>query len=317
MKKLTLILALIGLFTMCKPKQPADSITFSKTNLYPEGVEFDETSNSFLVTSLKEGMVGKVGTDGKYTPFIQDENLISAIGIRIDRTNNRIYVCSSDPGASVKTKPETQGKLAGLGVYELKTGKKIAYLDLGSLTETGNFANDIALDDKGNVYVSNSFGPSIFKVTKDLKAEVFLENERFKGEGFGLNGLVYDPSGFLIVAKYNEGVFFKIPVSNPSQFTEIKLDSKIVGADGLLWGENGKLIVIANAGTNKVFELSSSDGWDSAKIESEVAAGEVFPTTGIKVGKNYFYLHSMLNKLFDPKNTVPTEQFIIKKLDFK
>lgn len=311
------ILIITILFSLAACQKPRTSVNFAKAGLYPEGLEYDEKADNFLVTSLSQGNVGKVTPDGKYSEFVKDDELVSAIGIRIDRKNNRILVCNSDPGASVKTNKDTQGKKAGLGIYDLATGKKTSYIDLGALNpDAGNFANDIALDDKGNIYVTNSFSPIIFQIGSDLKAKIFLQNDRFKGEGFGLNGIVYDEKGFLIVSKYNEGVLFKVPVNDPEKFTEVKLAEKIVGADGLLWGNNGNLIVNANASTNKSYEIKSKDNWESAEIVNSISTGEVFVTTGVKTKHGIFILYSMLNKLFDPNNKVPAESFTIQKLEF-
>lgn len=321
MKNIILVL-LIGIsMSFCasggtKSTPSGKSISFEQTNLYPEGLEFDEKSNLFLVTSLKEGMVGKVSMDGKYTPFIKDNDLISAIGIRIDSANNRILVCNSDPGASVKTKKESQRKIAGLGIYDLSTGKKLKYIDLAKLAKDGNhFANDIALDDKGNIYVTNSFSPIIYKIGKGDKPEILINHERFKGQSFNFNGLVFESkTNSLIVAKSNEGILFKFPLSDPTKFTEVKTD-KLVGADGLLWGENGKLIVIQNA-SGKVVELESSDNWTTAKETGSFVTGSVFPTTGIKTKNGIFVLYAMLHRLFDQTTKHTVNKFTIQEVKF-
>ncbi|MCB1158553.1 MAG: hypothetical protein KDK45_13705, partial [Leptospiraceae bacterium] len=176
------------------------------------------------------------------------------------------------------------------------------------------FCNDMVIDDKGNIYVSNSFAPVIYKVNLEYKPEILLRNEKFSGEGFNLNGLVYHNNGYIIIAKYNEGSLFKIPVDKPDTFTEVKLPQKLIGADGLLWMEEGKLLVIANSGTNKVFLLSSTDDWTSAKIEKEMATADVFPTTATRAGKEYFYLSAKLDKLFSGK--LPVAEFEINKIKF-
>jgi hypothetical protein len=110
-----------------------ETISFTKAALEPEGVDYDAAKQRFLVTSLHEGVVGAVTADGSYTPVFQDPAMVSAIGIRIDAARDRVLVCNSDPGASLHTKPESQGKLAGLAAFTLSTGKLIQYVDLGGL----------------------------------------------------------------------------------------------------------------------------------------------------------------------------------------
>ena len=92
--------------------------------------------------------------------------MVSAVGLRIDSQRDRVLVCNSDPGVSLHTDKTTQGKLAGLAVFQLSTGKLIKYLDLGGLSSGGNhFCNDIAVDDDGTAYATDSFSPIIYKIS--------------------------------------------------------------------------------------------------------------------------------------------------------
>lgn len=295
-----------------------DLISFKNMALYPEGLEYDAKGHRFLVTSLHEGTVGTVSPDGHYQVLFQDSNMVSAIGIRLDQVRDRVLVCNSDPGVSIHTKKENQGKLAGLAVFQLSTGKLIKYIDLGSLSkEGGHFCNDIALDKTtGTAYVTDSFSPIIYKIDADNNASILLKNDRFVGKGFNLNGIVVKDN-YLVVAKDNDGLLFKIPLDDPEKFSEVKLPEILVGADGLLWASDGSLIVIANADTNKVFKLTSDDNWASAKIADSVATGPVFATTGVDINGNIYVLHAMLHVLFNPETKQQVESFEIHKVMLK
>ena len=291
-----------------------DVISFTKPALYPEGLEYDAANNRFLVTSLHEGTVGTVTPDGQYQVLFQDSHMVSAIGIRLDAARDRVLVCNSDPGVSLHTQKETQGKLAGLAAFQLSTGKLIKYIDLGALSQGGgHFCNDIALDKaSGVVYATDSFSPIIYRIDADYNATILLRNDRFNGQGFNLNGLVVKDN-YLLVAKDNDGSLFKVPLDDPQKFTEISTPEKLVGADGLLWGPDGSLIVIANATTNKVFKLTSDDNWASAKIASSESTGQVFATTGVDIHNNIYVLYAMLHVLFNPETKQQVETFEIHK----
>lgn len=293
-----------------------DVISFKKAALYPESFDYDANGNRFLVTSLHEGIVGTVTQDGNYQVLFQDEHMVSAVGIRIDSERDRVLVCNSDPGVSIHTKKETQGKLAGVAVFQLSTGTLIQYIDLASLSEGGgHFCNDIAIDKStGTAYVTDSFSPIIYKIDPDYKASIFLKNDRFTGKDFNLNGIVIKDD-YLLVAKDNEGVLFKVPLSDPEKFSEVTLAEKIVGADGLLWGDNGSLISIANLNTNKVFKLTSTDNWSSATIAGSIDTGQVFPTTGVNINGNIYVLYAMLHVLFNPDTKEQVETFEIHKVN--
>ena len=304
----------ILLSTACsdKTKIPApDVIRFTKPALYPEGVEYDPKGKQFLVSSLHEGIIGSVKDDGSFKVLIKDTLLVSTIGIRIDHTSDRLLVCNSDPGASLYTNKMTQGKLAGLGIYTLSTGQLIKYIDLGAMAPGGHFCNDIALDKAGNAYVSDSFSPIIYKIDKTNSASILLNNKRFAGKGFNLNGLVVKDD-YLLIAKSNEGILFKVPLHAPEKFTQVKIDQTMRGADGLLWASDGSLIVISDT-SGKVFKLSSMDNWASARISNSSEAGPVFPTTGVLRDGSVYVLNARLNVLFNPETKTHIETFEIHK----
>jgi sugar lactone lactonase YvrE len=242
--------------------------------------------------------------------------MVSAIGIRIDTDRDRVLVCNSDPGVSIHTKPETQGKLAGLAVFQLSSGNLIKYIDLGSLSEGGgHFCNDIALDTNGVAYITDSFSPIIYKVDVDNNASIFLQNDQFTGEGFNLNGIVVKDD-YLLVAKYNDGTLFKFPLDDPQKFSQVNIEGTYQGADGLLWAADGSLIMIANAQTNKVLKLTSEDGWASAKVASTADTGQVFPTTGKEINGNIYVLYAMLHVVFNPEAKEQVSTFEIHKIMF-
>jgi hypothetical protein len=96
-----------------KPAHPPQ-IGFSANQLYPETASWSAKENVFFVSSVRHGTVGKVTLDGKYTPFISDDKLISTVGLLADDAHNTLWVTNSDPGAGDRTNAGTQGKLAGV-----------------------------------------------------------------------------------------------------------------------------------------------------------------------------------------------------------
>lgn len=297
-------------------------VKFNSSTLYPEGVNWDATNKRFLVTSIRKGEIGSVKDDGSYWVFAKDPRMVSSVGIRIDEIRDRVLVCNADPGAAEKSGSDTTGKLAGLGVFQLSTGKLIKYIDLAKGIDGGHFCNDLAVDKDGTAYITDSFSPVIYKVDVNYNASVLINNKAFTGKSFNLNGIVVKDN-YLLVAKMNSGQLFKIPLDNPNAFTEVRLKEKIYAADGLLWGPDGSLIVIANnnavvgatppTATNKVFKLTSSDNWETATFIGQASTGEVFATTGTVRDGNIYVVHAMLQVLFNPQTKKHMEQFKIVK----
>lgn len=275
----------------------AGDVRFTAEQAYPEGIAWSAPQKRFFVSSIHQGVVGKVAMNGHYTPFIRDARLISSVGLQFDARRNLLWAAVGDLGNSVRSSPATQGKLAALAAYDATTGERRAYHDLGHLVEGGHFANDLALDAQGQVYVTDSFSPVIYRLDTQGKASVFVRSELFTGEGFNLNGIVWHADGYLLVNKHNSGELFRIGTTGTPDIQRVALPEALKGADGLLLLAPNRLAVVQNSGADRVVELVSNDGWRSATIASEQKTAGSFPTTAARVGKSYYVLNSRLDTL--------------------
>lgn len=302
------------LLLACGPSQ-VNQVVINQENLFPEGVVWDAPRSRFLVSSLRKGKIGSVNDQGVYTVFAEDDKLISVIGLHIDADRNRLIALNSDPGASEKTDPATQRNLAGVAVYNLATGEELFYADLSKLNadDAAHFANDATVDRNGNIYVTNSFSPVIYKIDSDYNTSVFLRSEKFVGEGFNLNGIEYFKAGYLLAAHSGQGALYKIPLDDPESFAKVQLDASHPGIDGLVKTGEGALLAVVNGSGGSpagAHFLSSDDDWASAQHEREVVRDEwLFPTTAdVRSGKVYV-LNAKLSKLFGGE--LPVAQFEI------
>ncbi|SDY51418.1 SMP-30/gluconolactonase/LRE family protein [Hymenobacter psychrophilus] len=262
------------------PASP-EFLTVRQAALHPEGIQWDEANKRFIVSSRTQGRIGTVKDDSTYTQLADDARLVSTIGLHLDASRNRLLAAVSDAGGNAtRTSAATLRKLAALAIFNASTGSLTSYIDLGALRPGVNhFANDIAVDAQGNAYITDSFAPIIYKVDLQGTASVFLEDPQLSGgTGFGLNGLVFHPDGYLIVAKANDGTLFKVPLATPKTFTRVTTTQSLVGADGLLLLNPQTLLLVSGSQTT-VFRLTSTDGWASTTASGSFATGPVSPTT--------------------------------------
>jgi sugar lactone lactonase YvrE len=292
----------------------AQNISIHADRLYPEGTAYSKKQHVFFISSVNTGQIGKLDFKGNYTPFTQDPELVATLGILADDKSNTLFVTNIDNGAAVKTNPARAYKLSEIIGYDLTSGKRKFKVDLAKLNpDHPNFINDLTQDKEGNIYVTNSFSPIIFKIDKDHHASIFAQNEAWTGESFNLNGIVYHPDGYLIVAQSNKGLLYKIDLKNPSNIKTIKVD-ELKGADGLILNGKNELVVVSNA-SSKIFQVRSTDNWTSASIISAKQSILPFPTTGVLVDGKYHVLNAKLGELFDPKAT-KTSDFLLQEVTF-
>jgi sugar lactone lactonase YvrE len=219
----------------------------------------------------------------------------------VDAGLRRLWAVNSDLGASLKPSREGPKRLAGVGVYDLETGKAIRYVDLSPLEAGPHLLNGIALDPAGDAYVTDSFSPVIYKVAANGKAGVFLRDARFEGSAVNLNGLAVHPDGYLLVIKKSDGSLFKVPLDRPGAVAKVAIDRGLVGGDGVTLAGRDGLAVIANRtpghASDSAFFLTSQDGWASARVTAARGLGNEYPTTAVFAQGILYVVQARLDEL--------------------
>jgi len=179
MKKSILIPALLLSFSLFAQEPRLERIWTTDSLLkVPESVLFDAGNKVLYVTNIdgqpggkdSKGSVGKVGLDGKIiaAEWISGLNAPKGMGLY----KNKLYV--SD--------------LTEVVVIDIKKGVIIEKIPVPDAV----FLNDISIDQKGTVYVSDS---RTFKVHKIENGTVFLLVDKLQGP----NGLLVIKDGLLIL----------------------------------------------------------------------------------------------------------------------
>jgi sugar lactone lactonase YvrE len=292
-------------------------ITFTAPKVYPEGIAIDASTNTTYVSSVKTGTIGKVDSQGSYSEFVRDVGLKSTFGMKVDPKKKLLWVCVGDPNYSVYKSPDTFKKMARVVAYELTRGKKVKDIDLSGLYQGNHFLNDLAFDSQGNVYITDSFSPVIYKIDTKDKASVWATNDLFKAKDVGLNGIAVHPSGVLLVAHNTDGSILRIDMKNPAQVQRVKVPAFFPGADGMSVDADGNLILVQNKGVNTVFKLSSADKWASAKVTGRTMPDDLLqnPTTLAWNNTELFVLNAKLNEISD-STMKPSTEFSFQKVEF-
>ena len=266
------------------PPMLPDVIVAERGGFIPEGVEYDMDNGRLLTGSLSEGTVFQLHEDGRVTPLVSDPDLVSSVGIEVDELRGRLLVANADRSVF-------QGGGRGqalLGVYDLASGERIAMVDLAAAVddagdEAAFFANDVAVADDGDAYVTDTRMNLVYRVDADYEASVF---HRFDDDGAGPNGIVEHPAGYLLVARGD--ALWKVPLADPAAAAAVALPEAIPGQDGMVWS-GGRLAVVSNS-DNRVVALTSDDDWTTAQVAG-VAVYETQATTAAVVGDHVYVVH--------------------------
>lgn len=296
------------------------SFTITSPGLFPEG--FAIHKNTLYLSSAHKGVVSKMKKTGKVSQlqtFIDDPELISSLGVKVDKKRNRLLVANADPGFGVRSSPQTRNKLAQVRSYDLKSGQLLEVFHLDNIGSAENYlANDIAIGPKGELYVTDSFAPYIYKISQDAHISIFTQSSLFipAPNSFGLNGIVSHPDGYLLVAKYDDGHLFKISLNDPNDIHLVEFDQKLNSIDGIVLQGRNELVIASNtlpgnSQVESIVRLKTSDAWKSAKVIKTHKTDRSFPTSLVDFEGDIYYLESFLHELMTGSNQ--REEFFLKK----
>ena len=134
----------------------------------------------------------------------------------------------------------------------------------------------MTVDDAGVIYVSDSSTGAVYRV--DAAYEPSLLHRFEPSEAFTPNGLVFHPSGYLLIAGGES--LYKVPLEDPARASRVTLPEPVSGADGVVWTADGRLAIVAyNA--NRVVALTSSNAWSSAELVGVAVYDEPASTVAV------------------------------------
>jgi sugar lactone lactonase YvrE len=223
----------------------------------PEGVAFDKRTKAFFVSSTGDGAIYRGTLDSAtVTPFIAGGTGRAAVGIKVSR--GKLYVAGGPTGS--------------ITVYDLASKAAVATFQTGS----GGFLNDLVVTRRGDVYVTDSFRPTLWHVTADqVRAgsgtpQALDVSAVGYQSGFNLNGIVAKSAKKLVAVQTNTGKLFRIKLaSNGSAIESIDQVQgvSVPGGDGMLL-DNGKLIVVQGGPPAQLSFIKLHDGARRGELKS-------------------------------------------------
>ncbi len=185
----------------------------------PESVLFDKARNVLYVSNINgshdgkdgNGFISKLSTSGKIEELEWAKGLDAPKGMGL--VKDLLYVAD----------------ITKVIVIDTKTGQKVKEIEPAG----AKFLNDITVDAQGNVYVSDSSGNKVYKLTNDV-ATVYVESQTLKQP----NGLLAS-AGKMYVIDMGSGIFYNIDAATQL----VKAAEGLAGGDGIVPVGKGDFLV--------------------------------------------------------------------------
>lgn len=286
---LAVLIGLVPAASVGAAPRPA-SYTLPGSAVFPEGVAYQPTTGNFFVSSTTDGSIlrGNV-MEPDATPFIAGGGVqFSAIGVKVDDAG-RLIVAGGVTGE--------------VRVYDAATGTLIRTFTTGA----GGFLNDIAVAKNGDLFVTDSFRPVLWRVSAaeiqpgaPAAAEAWLdltgEIPYVAGE-FNVNGIVATENGKrLVVSQAFTSELFRINVATKS-VSEVDLGGEAVAGDGLALV--GRTLYAGEPFLHQIAKVSLSGDLSAGTVLSRTTDPSFLtPTTLAVAAGRLLVVNSQFERLF-------------------
>ena len=291
--------------------------------LFPEGIHA-LPNGDLLVGGFGDGSIQRINSKKESSYFSKpgENGMVIAVGMAIDEANNRLWV------ANFNFKTESGKPGSNLKVFDLNSGKLLKTIPEKFIE--GVFFNEVVLDAKGNVYVTNTFGPQIWTANfGSTAASVFVENELLSNpapdQPFDLNGLAISPDGKYLIASVmdrldaGDGKLVRINLSDKHVKTiSLKGEEAVkafAGSDGMFFYKNRLFMVNVFSKAGAIVTAKFNKDYSEATLSLHLEFNSVYdrPTASAISNGRLYTVNSQLNHIIDDAdgklNTPPSLPF--------
>ena len=273
------------------------SIALPGLRAFPESLTSTADGTLFIGRVGDGGIIRANARSGEVAVFVppRASESRSILGVFADERANLLWACSND--LSAFGGPRGGDSRSALKGFDLRTGVPKRSVPLPGAHA---FCNDIAVDARGAIYVTDSAGPSVLKLSPGASAfAVFATSPQFSPPegGIGLDGIAFGRDGNLYVTTYTAGGLFRVDVKagRADGVTKLHGGSPLTRPDALRsLGEN-TFLLIEGAGT---LDRVSITGDTFAAVP--IRGGFREPTSVTQVEATAWVSEGQLSFFFDP-----------------
>lgn len=312
------VLVLAVSFSVRAATPTLESSPIPGTKAFPESIT-STTDGTLYVGRLGDGGIVRVKPrTGENTIFVQPGALgsRSIAGVFADETSNTLWACSND--LSALGAPATGSDTgSALKAFDLKTGNGKRTV---SLPGPHAFCNDITVDARGSVYVTDSANPTILKLSVGAATfDLFAQDASFSSPqtgAAGLDGIAFGSDGNLYVTNYTAGELVRVEVKEgrAGRIRALLGNHRLQFPDGLRTLGNNSFLLVEGSGTLDRLMIQG----DKFAV-TRVHGGFATPTSVARTGTTAWVSEGNLTYFFDAskRNLTPTLPFRVYAIPLK
>ena len=193
---------------------------------YPEGIAYDGKTGRYYVASVRGHEVAVVD-GGVRRPFVKT-GALGAIAVAVDVVRRRLWVTSAGIPQAGPIAPGDTGR-AVIESFDLESGRSLVRHTLPPVPG-GHMPGDVCVGPDGEVFVSDSSYPVIYRIGFGLMVDEWVKHPSFRS----LQGQAFSPeTRTLYVADYSHGIAAIDVADRSVTWLEPPAGETILGIDGM------------------------------------------------------------------------------------
>jgi sugar lactone lactonase YvrE len=296
------ILLALPLNAQSSPRVPAESgtsamapsrvvATLPDSTFWPEGVDYDPRTGRYYVASVRHRTIAEIDASGKVRElWSRDRAGIGAmLGVRVDTARGVLWATTSGLR-------QMEGYVAGESAIAALLRVRIADGAIERRWDVppsarGHVLGDLAVAPNGDVYVTDSFEPVVYRLRSGRDTLERIESPLFRS----LQGAAPTPDGrSVFLTDYSRGLLVLDVASNTVTQLDDAPGFSSRGCDGIVLDAKGALIAVQNGISPARIVRFAVDSARTRVISAEVLDQNVAiadePTIGTIAGGDFVYV---------------------------
>jgi sugar lactone lactonase YvrE len=264
--------------------------TLPDSTFWPEGVDYDAKSGAYYVASVRHRTIAEVRAGRPPRELIprHSDGIGAILGVRVDTARGVLWATTAGIPQMEGYAPADSG-IAALLRIRITDGRIERRWDLPP-SATGHTLGDLAVDGRGDVYVTDSKEPVLYRLPAGGDSLVPLRSPLFRS----LQGIAPTPDGrALYVADWSHGILRVDLATGTVVRVKDAPGSVSLGCDGIAW-DRGAIVAVQNGvmpARVMRFVLSADGlGFTRADVLDRNPAVADEPTIGAIVGDEFVYV---------------------------
>ena len=265
------------------------TVTLADSTLWPEGMDYDARTRRWYVASIRHRTVVEMGGSGPRDLWPRSRPGMGAVlAVRVDRERSVLWATTSGIPQMLGYAPTDSG-IAALLQVRISDGEILRRWDLAPAPR-GHVLGDVAVGPSGDVYVSDSNEPVLYRLRRGGDSLERITSPLFRS----LQGIAPAPDGRSVyVADYSHGILRVELATGRATRVQDAPRATSLGCDGIVWDRGGIIAIQNGVAPARVvrFTLDATGSrFTSADVidRNTVIADE--PTVGTIVGRDFVYV---------------------------